>query len=199
MEKSGTTIRVVAIHSGSAHVAIKGSIEKQFAISFGLVSARMAAALGTIAAAKLIAHEAGTKQNVFVSTGNLDFARYGLREREPRDKEMRIILEHMWQTLNQFNEWSLSYYPSKRHKLHGSPNAKDFPRGVFPWLKAEIRPVGDKIVVQPPDCPAVQKQFAASIRSAELKDGRFFVPIAAEKVVKAWLASVTSSQSEERR
>ncbi|WP_273000718.1 hypothetical protein, partial [Hydrogenibacillus schlegelii] len=139
MENSRTTIRVVAVHSGSAHVAIRGPFERQFAVHFGLVSARMAAALGTIAAAKLIAHEAGNRHVVAVSTGNLDFARYALREREPRDREMRLILDHMWKTLDRFDEWSLAYHPAKRHRLHGSPAAKDFPRGVFPWLKAEIR------------------------------------------------------------
>lgn len=194
MEQRKTTIRVVAVQSGSANIAIRGPIERQFSVHFGLVSARMAAALGTITAAKYLAHLAGPKQNVFVSSGNLDFSQYALREREPRDKEMREILEHMWMTLDQFQSWSFAFYPAKRHRLKGSPSASEFPRGVFPWLKAEIRPTADKVIVQLPDCPAVRKQFTTSIRSAVEREGKFFVPNAAEKVVRAWFGTVTMTE-----
>lgn len=45
----------------------------------------------------------------------------------------------------------------------------------------------------------MQKQFAASIRSAVLKDGRFFVPAVAEKVVRAWVAAVTAEPGQTGR
>ena len=186
-----TIIRVAALNSGTALIAIRGALDRQFTVDFGLVPGRKAAALGVIAAAKLLLHE-GVRGPVHVSVTNLDFARYALREQTPREKEMREVVEHVWKTLSRFRSWTLSFAPAKRHRLSGGPSGK-FPHGVFPWLKAEVRKENGALAVTLPDCPAVLAQFQASIRTARQAQGvrnRFTVPLAAEQVVCGWIAAV---------
>lgn len=189
-----SVIRVCSTHSGSVFIAVRGFLERDFTVHFGLVPACLAECLGVITAAKLLLHHRGTGVKLRISANNRDFVRYALRERVPRRKEIRAAIEHMWAILDRFARWELHYEPSKRPQLKGSPSASSFPRGIFPWLKAEVSRTGEGLVVLLPNCPAVRAQFRASIRLAVPGERGFLVPCQAEKALYAWLSAVRGEE-----
>jgi len=65
-----------------------------------------------------------------------------------------------------------------------------FPEGVFPWLRVDIEETEKGLLVSLPDCPAVQAQFAASLKKAVVQGSRVAVPSAARTAVYAWLSAV---------
>lgn len=190
LEKDSAVIRVCSTHSGSVFIAVRGFLERDLTVHFGLVPARLAECLGVITAAKLLLHHKGAGVKLKISANNRDFVRYALRERVPGRKEIRAAIEHMWALLGRFARWELHCEPSKRLQLKGSPSASSFPKGAFPWLKAEVSRTGEGLVVVLPGCPAVKAQFRASIRSAVPGERGFLVPYQAEKALYAWLNAV---------
>lgn len=187
---SFSLIRVCSTHSGSVFIAIRGFLKKDLVVHFGLIPARLAECLGVITAAKLLLHHKGAGVVLRVSANNRDFVRYALRERVPRRREIRAAVEHMWAILEKFKRWEMRYKPSKRLQLKGSPSTSNFPKGAFPWVKAEVSRTDEGLVVVLPDCPAVRAQFRVSIRSAVPGERGFLVPYRAEKVLYAWLNAV---------
>lgn len=183
-------IRVHSGNSGTAHVTIKGAMYKEFKISYGHVSSRMAECLACITAANLVKHNMkGAKLDI--SLNNLDFSRYILRERTPRDKEIKSALEHLFVLLGCFNEWRARYAPKKRPELTGSPQSKGYPRGVFPDLDAAISEENGRLRVVLSGGPDVQTQFTASLKKAE-PDGEktYSLPATARNALMAWIYSV---------
>ncbi|MGQ9498713.1 MAG: topoisomerase C-terminal repeat-containing protein [Desulfotomaculales bacterium] len=185
-------VRVESGRSGTVRVSLSGACSVELVVDFGLVPSRLAECLGVITACKLAEHRVGKadRLSVSLSVNNRDFARYALRERIPSRPEIRRAVEHMWETLGRFGGWELCYEPRRRVRLAGGTVSERFPRGVFPWLRAEVRSGGSEIYVALPECPAVRAQFLASVRTAKFEQGEFVVPKTAEKVVRAWLAAV---------
>lgn len=188
--KDSVYIRIESSHSGIARISIEGAVKKTAEVNYGLVSSRMAECLGALTAVKLVEHCAENPRRLWldIKLNNLDFSRYLLRERTPRDKEIKSAVEMLWERLENFAGWRAQYQPVKRPRLQGSPQATEFPRGIYPWLQAEITNTGGEIIVKLPDSPDVLAQFKASIRKAEHRDdGTFAVPEPVQKVVIAWL------------
>lgn len=149
--------------------------------------------LGAITAVNLIKHTLEKLPNLLLSLNNLEFTRCLLRERTPRNREIKQALEHLWGLLRNFPGWEAKLEHRKRSRLEGSPQAR-FPRGIFPYLKVNMVQEVDGIIVHLlPNSPDIAAQFAASIwRAKQLEGGNYWVPVAAKPVVAAWLASVTS-------
>ena len=186
-------VRVEAGSSGRCYLSIRGAIGKQAEVNFGLVSATEAECLALITAAKYIAHHTGGagKCLIKVSLNNLNLSRYILKERSPRDRRMKELVDLTRKTLDQSGKWEVEYRPERRPRLKGGPVADTFPFGVFPWLEAKVRKENGRLVVDLPDDPAVRAQFKASMYSSALReDGVFVLPWSAEKAVKAWINKV---------
>jgi hypothetical protein len=192
-DKNTVRVRVQSGNSGSVHISITGPVSKEADISYGLVPARMAECLGCITAVKLVKHlknPAVTRINF--SINNLEFSRYLLKERTPRAREMRQVLEYLWNELREFAGWQAQFKPEKRPRLKGSPQAS-FPRGVFPWLDVKVVKSKGNISVSLPDSPDVQAQFRASLWKARPgENGTFVLPLNAEQALNAWIKTVKS-------
>lgn len=184
-------IRAESFYSGTAAFHISGPLKKSAEMTFGVVPSRLAECLALIAALKYVRHSSGQQiTKAVVSLNNLDLSRYMLRERVPRNKEVRHAVEYALALLDGFTSWAVEFEPCKRPRLRGGNADATFPRGVFPWLKAEIRDLGSEVEISLPDDPAVIANFKASVRSAVGEGGTFRVPAVAGKVVRAWVASV---------
>lgn len=184
-------IRAESFHSGTAAFHISGPLKKSAEMSFGVVPARLAECLALITALKCVRHSSDQQiLKAVVSLNNLDLSRYMLRERVPRNKEIRQAVEYAVALLDGFASWTVEFKPQKRPRLRGSNADARFPRGAFPWLKAEIRDLGSEVEISLPDDPAVVANFRASIRTAFGEGGAFRVPAAAGKAVRAWAATV---------
>lgn len=189
-------IRAESFHSGMAAFHVSGPVTKSAEMSFGVVPARLAERLALIGAIKYVRHANDSQAlKAVVSLNNLDLSRHMLRERAPRDKEIRHAVEYALALLDGFASWTVEFKPQKRPRLRGGNTGCGFPRGVFPWLKAEVRDLGDEVEISLPDDPAVVANFKASIRTAVGDSGTFRVPAAAGKVVRAWVMSVKDAQS----
>lgn len=171
-------IRVEAGSSGRCYFSISGSVNKQAEVNFGLVSAAEAECLALLTAARYIGHYSGdAKCLIRVSLNNLNFSRYILRERIPRDRRMKELVGAARKALDQAGRWEVEYKPERRPRLKGGPLADTFPPGVFPWLDAKARKENGRLVVELPDDPAVRAQFkAAMYNSAVRDDGLFTLP-----------------------
>lgn len=186
-------IRVHSENSGTAHVIIKGTMYREFQISYGHVSSRMAECLACATAANLVKqvmkNTAATKLDI--SLNNLDFSRYILKERTPRDRDMKSALEHLFHVLAGFGGWCAQFKPEKRPRLTGSPQSNKFPRGVFPGLEVSLEEVNGKLRVTLPGDPDINAQFTASLQRA-VPDGEraYTLPLAARPALMAWINSV---------
>ena len=187
-------VRVHSLRSGSVWVGMSGLLRREFAVDFGLVPAHLAQCLGVIAAAKLLLHclEAASRVALAVSAEDKRFTEYALREKVPARREVRAALEHMWGVLGRFARWEIRHEPGRGQRLQGGPACSRFPRGVFPWLQAQVVCRAGSLFVALPDCPAVRAQFRASLRTARPEGEGFSLPFAAEPAVRAWLRAVTA-------
>jgi hypothetical protein len=195
MNRNGNVIRVrvESGNSGAVHLFIEQPINFVCDVSYGLVSSRLAECLGCITAARLVKHRLKDVSSVrlIFSLNNLDFSRYLLRERSPRDVEVKKAVGHLWGLLQEFAGWEAQFVPTRKPRLRGGPRADKFPRGVFPWLDISITNKGDGLEVKLPDCPDVHAQFRASIFKAVPGEGGCFnVPASAEQALLAWLNAV---------
>ena len=193
-ENKGNIIRI-RIHSGnsgSANVTIKGATYKEFQISYGHVSSRMAECLACITAANLIKYTMKSTIGIKldISLNNLDFSRYILKERVPRDREIKLALESLFRLLGEFGDWTAQYKPEKRPRLAGSPHSNNFPRGVFPGIEVGVEEESGKLRVTLPESPDVRAQFAASLRQAVPDGETYILPSALRSVLMAWINSV---------
>lgn len=187
-------VRVESLRSGSVWVDLTGAFHRRFPVDFGLVPTHLAQCFGVIAAAKFLLHHLQTpsRVNLVVSAGDRRFVQYALRERTPADAEVRAAVEHMWGVLARFSRWEIRYEPGRERSLEGGPVSLRFPRGIFPWLRAEVLPRDDSLYVALPDCPAARAQFRASLRTARPEGDGFSLPLAAEPAVRAWLRAVAA-------
>lgn len=174
------------------NINITGPAYYSVTADFGLVSSRMAECLGVIAAAKYLRHY-GVSGELQISANNKEFVEYALREINPRQKEVQIAIKYMWQVLKPFF-WNMSYEKQQKTKLRGGTTGRMFPRNLFPWLKIEQTTIEDKIFVKLPECPAVQAQFVASIKSAKRDGANITLPLVANSVLDAWELAVTRDQ-----
>lgn len=196
-DSEAINIRVEAGCSGKCYLSISGGVAKKAEISYGLVSATEAECLALITAAKYVVYRTADKRRLRVSLNNLNLARYILRERTPRDRKMRLLVEEARKCLDRAGKWEVELRQEKRPRLKGGPLAEIFPAGIFPWLEAKVEREGGKIVVELPDDPAVKAQFKASMHSSALReDGVFVLPGSAEKAVKAWINKVKGCKEE---
>lgn len=126
-------VRMHSGNSGAAHVTIKGAMYKDFQIVYGHVSSRMAECLAAITAANLIKHTVKNISGVRVciSLNNLDFSRYILKERVPRDRDAKLALEHLFRLLAGFRGWRARFEPEKRPRLTGALRVVISPEGYF--------------------------------------------------------------------
>ena len=185
-------VRVASESSGTVLVSVPGLLDAT--ISYGLVPSRQAECFGCITVANLIKHKLKNLPKLEISLNNVDFACYLLREHVPRSNEVKRSLEFLWRLLEEFPGWSAKFEPEKKAKLQGSPQSNGFPKGIFPWLKAEIVEQGSNLLVTLPSSPDVNAQFVASIRKAERTEGNVYVvPKIAEGVLKAWINCVSST------
>lgn len=186
-------IRVHSENSGAAHVIIKGAMYREFQISYGHVSSRMAECLACVTAANLVKQvmKSTAVTKLDISLNNLDFSRYILKERTPRDRDMKLALEHLFQVLAGFGGWRAQFKQEKRPRLTGSPQSNKFPRGVFPGLEVSLEEVNGRLRVTLPGDPDVNAQFTASLQRA-VPDGEkaYTLPLAARPVLMAWINSV---------
>lgn len=192
-EGSGTVrIRVHSENSGSVSVTIRGAVNKSFDISYGHVSSRMAECLGCITAANFVKHQSEASiLKLEFSLNNLDFSRYILKERTPRDREIKSALEHLFHTLSGFAGWQAYFKPEKRPRLQGSPQARKFPQGIFPWLNIDISEHGAGLYIKLPDSPDVRAQFLASLQKAvPSEDNTYSLPKTAKSALMAWVSTV---------
>lgn len=195
-KNKNTEITQIRVHSGSpgmVNINITGLIEYSALVDFGLVSSRMAECLGVISAIKFLKHYK-VNNKIHISANNREFVEYLLKETTPRKKDMRAVIEYLWQELESF-EWDLTYEPKRKTKLQGGTSAKKFPQGLFPWLKLNKSTSNDVIHINLPNCPAVKAQFLASIRTSKLTSEGIILPINSENVLLAWELAVTKSQN----
>lgn len=193
-------IRIESFRSGTAAFYISGPLKKSAEMSFGLVPSRAAECLALIAAIGCVEHNGGIgKLAAKASLNNLDFSRYLLRERTPRDQETKKMVECAVGLLSKFASWSAEFKPQQRPKLRGGTANNDFPRGVFPWLQVQINDLGSESEVWLPPNPAVIANFKASIRAASGEGEVYRVPSSILKVVQAWIASVSGQSSSEQK
>lgn len=191
--KASFRIRTESGVSGSLFLSIEGPFKKNAFISYGLVPVRIAEILGVMTASSYIKHYIPNVSGIALelSFNNDDSARYTLRETSPRESAHRKIIQHLWQSLDQFSSWRAVYEKRKRFKLEGSPQAEGFPRGVFPWLKVIPVSTNDGLLVRLPESPDVIYQFTASIKNKkQLNGNEFLVLPGSENVLKAWLYKV---------
>lgn len=181
-------IRVHSSSPGAASLNIAGSVRYSANIDFGLVSSRMAECLALIAAVRFLNFHK-IKGKIYISANNREFVEYALRETIPRQKEMRNLLNCLWQLLEPF-EWELSYEKKQRKNLQGGTTSKVFPQGLFPWLHIEKTFLNNNIYIDDLLCPAVETQLLASIKASHKKDGKIIIPITAKSVFDAWEIAV---------
>lgn len=195
-EPETVSVRVEAGNSGSVRIEIGPPVNFDQEVHFGLVSARLAECLGVILAAKKIQHECGARA-ITVSVNDLDFAKYLLNEKRPRDKETKLAVRYLWGVLEGFARWDAAFKPARRPRVFGGPEAREFPVGVFPWLEAGVRPEGNVLRVSLPDDPSVMAQFRACFWNVaqDAEDG-YVMPLRAERAVRAWLAKVRRTPCE---
>ncbi|WP_054697978.1 topoisomerase C-terminal repeat-containing protein [Syntrophomonas palmitatica] len=186
-------IRVESPSSGVAGIYITGPVNFQCTANFGLIPTRLAECMGVISAGRYLLYNQYNKRLV-IKANNRDFVEYALREVIPARKEARYLIEYMWQVLGRFEAWEIKYEHQKRSSLRGGVVQSTFPRGLFPWLKVDIFPEGKNIRVQLPDDPSLIANFRASIRTAQGEGCIYTVPSGAEKVVRAWAATVKGQQ-----
>ena len=190
-----TAVRVCSPSPGTVLVEISEPPYKA-AVNFGLVSRRMAECLGAIAAVEYIAHKAQLRDVFLEITANdYLFASYLLREKKPRDREMRLAVAYLHQALSGFAGWRARHEPARRTRLAGQPTSDQFPHGIFPWLEMEITKSDNRLLVRLPESPAVRQQFAASVRTAVLQGDYFAVPFSAEPVLRAWYRTVRGREA----
>ncbi len=163
-------------------------------IHFGLVSPQLTACYGAIAGCKIVLYGLGNesaKEKLMLETSNLLFTKYVLKIVRPRHAQIREGISYLWEILDGFSSWTVRYVPAKRPRLKGTPHSERFPRGIFPWLDAEIARQGDKILVKLSPDPAVCAQFTAAIKNVtEIEHGVFVVPPTVERAVCAWVRTV---------
>ena len=174
---------------GIVNINITGATVYSATVDFGLVSTRMAECLGTIAAVKYLRHN-NIIDEILISANNREFVEYALREITPRQKEMQFAIKHLWQTLEHYS-WDMSHERQQKTKLRGGSANKAFPQNLFPWLKLEQVTVGNEIHVELPDCPAVQAQINASIKTAKRTENNLVIPVTAKSVLEAWIKAVS--------
>ncbi len=187
-------VRIESGNSGSVFIMINSPINLTTTVNYGLVPSRMAECLGSITVTRLIKHHMGNVGNkhIKLSLNNVEFSKYILRERTPRNLEIRKTVEHLWNLLGEFATWQAYYKRSKRPRLKGGPQSESFPRGIFPWLKIPLKTNDDNLYAKLPDLPDVQAQFQASIwKSKQLEDGVFVIPKSSEKALQAWINIAT--------
>jgi len=183
-------VRIEAGSSGTVLVSVPGIINAN--ISYGLVPSRQAECFGCITVANFIKHQRKNLPKLEFSLNNVDFAGYLLREHVPRNHDIKRSLEYLWHLLDEFPGWSAQFEHKKKAKLLGSPQSNEFPKGIFPWLKAEIVEQGGNLLVTLPNSPDVHAQFAASVRKAErTEENTYVVPKIAESALRAWVNSVS--------
>lgn len=188
-------VRVEAGSSGRCYLSIRGVVAKQAEVNFGLVSATEAECLALITAARYVAHCNTNPCRIKVSLNNLNLARYLLRERTPRDRKMRLLVEEARKALDRAGRWEAELRQEKRPRLKGGPLAETFPAGIFPWLEMKIDRENGRLVVDLPDDPAVRAQFKAAMYTSTVNEkGLFVLPEAAEKAVKAWINKVRGGE-----
>lgn len=181
-------IRVESASPGNVFISATGPCQYTCAVDFGLVPSRLAECLGIISIAKYLLFYHFNKK-LIISANNKEFVQYALREITPSRKEARNLIEIMWHELGKFPSWEIRYNHIRKSLLHGGVTKGTFPRGLFPWLHADVDITNGQAVISLPKCPEVQYQFEASIR-AQRKDNLLIVPEASCKVVNAWLATV---------
>jgi hypothetical protein len=182
-------IRVESPFSGVAAISISGPVNFKCTANFGLIPARLAECMGVISAGRYLIHN-HYKKRIIINANNRDFVEYALREVIPARKEARFLIEYMWRILDNFESWEIKYSHQKKRSLKGGVVQNAFPKGLFPWLHADVYPEGEQVRVQLPDDPAVTANFQASIRTAKGEGCVYAVPAGAIKVVKAWLVIV---------
>ena len=204
MDREEIFIQLEANRSGDAIIILHGHIEQSLHIDFGLLPARLTECLALITALKIINYRAPNVTGLKISCSNLDFSRYLLQERSPRDTDARKSLDYLYGLLGNFKQWSIVYEKSKRQRLQGSSRAR-FPFGAFPWMKsiASAHKAEDKILVRLPDDPAVKAQFLASFWKVETVGTQsgseiveYKLSVKAERALKTWLATVVTQKSE---
>jgi len=183
-----TRVRIYSSSPGIVNINITGPTQYSTMVDFGLVSSRMAECLGVISAVKYLKCH-GITGKIQISANNKEFVEYALWETTPRKKEMQYAIKHMWQTLEPFG-WDISLERRQKTRLHGGTMRKTFPQNLFPWAKIEKTTVGDEIYIDLPDCPAIQAQITASIKSAKRIEKNIIIPIAARSVLDAWERTV---------
>jgi len=152
-------------------------------VNYGLVSSRLAEVYGCITLVRL------APARIEISVNNLDTAKYILREAWPRDRETQSAVRFLWGFLENRN-WSCKLERHGNRKLYGGASATAFPKGIFPWFDVSVPKDSAGVFVVLPAWPDLRAQFLASVRTATLADGGYRVPLAAEKVLTAWLHSV---------
>lgn len=138
--KNGTVVpvRLQADSSGTCRLEIGGPVNAMADVPFGLVPARMAECLGAIAAVRIAAHRLGDEARraaVELSLNNLDFSKYLLQEKRPREKEMQDCLAYLWRLLEGFACWHARFQPARRPRLEGGRRRGSSPGGSSPGLR----------------------------------------------------------------
>jgi len=83
-----------------------------------------------------------------------------------------------------------SYYGPRFRVIYGGTTNKTFPKNLFPWAEIKRTIIGNEIYIDLPDCPAIQAQITASIKSAKRIEKNIIIPIAARSVLDAWERTV---------
>jgi hypothetical protein len=185
-------IRIQSENSGTAHVTITGAMHKEFRVSYGHVSSRQAELLSCLTAINLVKHTKGAAGiELDISLNNLDFSRYILKERTPRDREIKSNLDYLFTMLAEFKKWTARYEPKRRSRLTGSPQTNNFPNGIFPDLYTEVAEENGRLRVILHGGPDVQAQFKASLQRVMYEgDKTYSLPVTARKALMAWINSV---------
>ena len=188
IQNKTTKVRVYSSSPGIVNINITGPTQYSAMVDFGLVSSRMAECLGVISAAKYLKYH-GITGKIQISANNKEFVEYALREITPRKKEMQYAIKYMWQTLEPF-EWDISLERRQKTRLYGGTTNKTFPKNLFPWAEIKRTIIGNEIYIDLTDCPAIQAQISASIKSAKRIEKNIIIPIAARNVLDAWEKTV---------
>lgn len=186
-------VRVQSSYTGTVDISITGATYMTTTVEYGLGPPRWTECLGAITALGIINHKLGdpSRYKINLSINNYDLSRYVLEGRLPRDQKIKAAVIHLLGLCSKYNAWSAQYKASKKPRLQGGPQANNFPKGVFPFLRAEVITAGENILVKLPVTPDIKSQFEASMTNAVMgSDGYYHLHPSLEKRLKAWLFTV---------
>lgn len=170
---------------------IDGGKKDEKVYDFGTKATRYSHALSLIAILPLIPKD----KKLRIISDDIAFVKYTLGETTPRDREIRLGIHVLLDSLKSYT-WSLEL-SMKRLKLKGG-NSKLLSDNLFPYINVVKSEQEDKIIVEIKNCNlAVEKHFLEYIQQAKkLNLGKYVVPKALNEKLNTWQQAATTVGNE---